>query len=310
MKEKEITQNSLAAWMLASRPKTLSAAAVPVMVATSIAYVDALPNGIVALADFLEPAKGFNILAAVLCFLFAFVMQIDANFINDYFDCVRGNDDETRLGPLRACAQGWVTLPAMRKAMMITTIIACLIGFPLALIGGWRMILVGIACVVFCFLYTTCLSYWGLGDVLVLVFFGIVPTCCSYYVETGMAPTSRVWAMSVAVGLVVDLLLIINNYRDIDNDKKAGKRTIAVFLGRDLMQALYSTFMFVGIVCLLGNYPGIPSFVSSVILATLHLSTYKQMERIRKGKELNIILGKTARNIFLYGILSSISIIL
>lgn len=300
MNDSNVKTNGLKAWFLAARPKTLSAAAVPVMEATAMAWKNHCSDGCVP----------FDVLAMVLCFLFAFVMQIDANFVNDYYDCVRGNDDETRLGPKRACAQGWVTLSAMRKAMVITTILACMVGLPLAVIGGWEMVLVGMACVAFCFLYTTCLSYWGLGDVLVLVFFGIVPTCCSYYVETGMVPTSRVWAMSVAVGLVVDLLLIINNYRDIDNDKRAGKRTLAVFLGRDLMQALYSTFMFIGIVSLLCCYPGIPSFVSSVILMTLHLSTYKQMERIRKGKELNIILGKTARNIFLYGILSSLSIIL
>ena len=96
--------------------------------------------------------------------LFAFAMQIDANFINDFYDFVNGTDDaETRLGPRRACAQGWVTLDAMKKAIALTTCLACVIGLPLALYGGLEMIAVGVACVVFAFLYTTFFSYQGLS---------------------------------------------------------------------------------------------------------------------------------------------------
>lgn len=310
MKEEIVRQNSLKAWVLASRPKTLTAAAVPVMVATAMALVDAPSHGIVPLGCLFASLKGLNILAIILCFLFAFVMQIDANFVNDYYDGVRGNDDETRLGPLRACSQGWISLSAMRKALVITTILACVIGLPLAVIGGWKMILVGIACVLFCFLYTTCLSYWGLGDLLVLVFFGIVPTTCTYYVETGMMPTWQVWVMSVAVGLVIDLLLIINNYRDIENDRRAGKRTVAVFFGKRFMERLYAVLMPLGVVALMVSYPGIISMLSAMILLGIHLKTYKKMKEIGEGRELNVILGMTARNIFLYGILSSLSIIL
>lgn len=309
-KEEVVKQNSLKAWVLASRPKTLAAAAVPVMVATAMALVDAPSHGIVPWSCIFASMKGLNILAIILCFLFAFVMQIDANFVNDYYDGVRGNDDETRLGPLRACSQGWVTLSAMRKALIVTTLLACLIGLPLAVIGGWKMILVGIACVLFCFLYTTCLSYWGLGDLLVLVFFGIVPTTCSYYVETGMMPTWQVWVMSVGVGLVIDLLLIINNYRDIENDRRAGKRTLAVFFGKRFMEMLYFILMPIGVIALIVCIPGNAPVCSAVILLWIHYDTYKKMKKIGQGRELNVILGKTARNIFLYGILSSISIIL
>lgn len=148
--------------MLASRPKTLTGAAVPVMIGLAFAARD------LGLDD-------FGWMPALLCVLFAFIMQIDANFINDYFDFVRGNDDETRLGPRRACAQGWITPKAMRRAIIITTVIACCIGLPLVIYGGLEMILVGAFCVVFCFLYTTLLSYLGLGDVLVLVFSALFP---------------------------------------------------------------------------------------------------------------------------------------
>ena len=151
MEEPVIKTNSAKAWLLAARPKTLSGAAVPVMIGVSQAYTDA--------QAFYEEGT-FSWLAAVLCLLFAFAMQIDANFINDFFDFANGTDDvETRLGPRRACAQGWVKLDAMKKAIAATTCIACIIGLPLAYFGGLEMIPVGILCVVFAFLYTTFFSY-------------------------------------------------------------------------------------------------------------------------------------------------------
>ena len=169
MNEVDVKVNSFKAWVLASRPKTLSGAAVPVMIGTAMAIHDTLYD--------------IRIVPAILCFLFAFLMQIDANFINDYFDFVKGTDDETRLGPKRACAQGWITKPAMRRGIALTTILSCIVGLPLIFYGGWQMIAVGAVCVLFCFLYTTCMSYMGLGDVLVIVFFGFVPVCLTYYLE-------------------------------------------------------------------------------------------------------------------------------
>lgn len=307
MNDNIVKKNSVKAWFLAARPKTLSAAAVPVMVATAMAWVDGNGVGEWSLAS---SANGFNYLAAVLCFLFAFVMQIDANFVNDYFDCVRGNDDETRLGPKRACAQGWISLSAMRKALIVTTLLGCAVGLPLAFIGGWEMIMVGIACVVFCFLYTTCLSYWGMGDLLVLVFFGLVPVCCTYYVETQAFPPLAVWLNSLAVGLVIDTLLIVNNYRDIDNDTKAGKRTLAVFVGRKAMGVIYLLVGIAAVVIAAWDVLSNPFNTMMFVWIIFHLSTWRAMVTIGQGKELNKVLGMTARNIFLFGILLSLDIIL
>ena len=174
MNESNVTTNSLKAWFLAARPKTLPGAAVPVMIGIASAisqYGDAVRVG-----------------AAVLCMLFALVMQIDANFVNDYFDFMKGTDDEKRLGPKRACAQGWITAVAMRRGLLYTTLLACVIGLPLVYYGGWEMILIGFACVVFCFLYTISFSYLGLGDVLVLVFFGLVPVCMTYWLVAPPTP--------------------------------------------------------------------------------------------------------------------------
>ena len=241
LEENNVKTNSFRAWLLAARPKTLTGAAVPVMIGAALTIAD----------------HGWQIgwLPCVLCFLFAFIMQIDANFVNDYFDFVRGNDDAaTRLGPLRACSMGWVTASAMRKALVITTALGCAVGLPLVLFGGFEMILVGAVCVLFCFLYTTKLSYLGLGDLLVLVFFGIVPVCLTYYLclpeESSRTVTLSVFLSSLACGFVIDTLLLINNNRDIDNDRRDGKMTLVVRVGHRGGEMLY---LLSGIVALLLN---------------------------------------------------------
>jgi 1,4-dihydroxy-2-naphthoate octaprenyltransferase len=294
--------NSLKAWFLAARPKTLTGAAVPVMIGVSLAWVDAKQYG----------DDTFQWLAAVLCFLFAFVMQIDANFINDFFDFANGTDDiETRLGPRRACAQGWVTLDAMKRAIAITTCLACVIGLPLVWFGGLEMILIGLICVIFCFLYTTHFSYMGLGDLLVLVFFGIVPVCISYYLHLHTV-TWQVFLASIACGMVIDALLIVNNFRDRDQDREAGKNTIIVRLGAESGLQLYLA-VGIGAMILGGTFwiNGHPlAFFLPFIYFVLHVFTYLKIKRIEKGKALNLCLGETARNIFIYGICVSLGILL
>ena len=299
--EQRIAENSWKAWLLATRPKTLISAIIPVCIAAAWAFV--------------HGGNDINILPLVLCFAFAIVMQIDANFINDYFDFKRGNDNETRLGPKRACAQGWIKPRSMFHAIILTTIIASAIGFPLIFFGGYQLILLGLACVVFCFLYTTHLSYWGLGDVLVLVFFGLVPVLGTYYLVALLGSTVfnlDVVVSSINCGLVIDLLLIVNNFRDIDNDKAAGKKTLVVYIGKK-----NTLFLYCGIgvaVLLLGGLFLIHSNLMACLLPLLflpfHISTFIEMKTIDKGKELNKVLGKTARNIFIYGLLLSLGILL
>ena len=299
--EQRIAENSWKAWLLATRPKTLISAIIPVCIAAAWAFV--------------HGGNDINILPLVLCFAFAIVMQIDANFINDYFDFKRGNDNETRLGPKRACAQGWIKPKSMFHAIILTTIIASAIGFPLIFFGGYQLILLGLACVAFCFLYTTHLSYWGLGDVLVLVFFGLVPVLGTYYLVALSGSTLfnlDVVVSAINCGLVIDLLLIVNNFRDIDNDKAAGKKTLVVYIGKK-----NTLFLYCGIgvaVLLLGGLFLIHSNLMACLLPLLflpfHISTFIEMKTIDKGKELNKVLGETARNIFIYGLLLSIGILL
>ena len=291
----EVKQNSAKAWFLAARPKTLTGAAVPVMIALAMAVHDSEYH--------------VTWLPALLCLLFAFIMQIDANFVNDFFDWRRGNDDEaTRLGPLRACSQGWVTPKAMVKALAITTVLASVVGLPLVFYGGWEMILVGVACVACSVLYTTTLSYLALGDVLVLLFFGIVPVCFSYYIQTHEI-TMRVFLMSLLCGIVIDNLLIVNNYRDIDNDRRDGKKTLIVLLGKKTGLALYLCFGLIAAVGVFFISNGTALNLVMIAYVAIHCLTFMRMRKL-KGKKLNIVLGDTARNIFVFGMLASVVLLL
>ena len=305
-----IKTNSLSAWILAVRPKTLTGAIVPVMIGTAWAWK-------------MGGAENFRFFPALLCFLFAFLMQIDSNFINDYFDCVKGSDDkETRLGPKRACTEGWITLPAMRIGLVITSLLASLVGLPLVFYGGWQMVLVGAACVLFAFLYTTFFSYLGLGDVLVLVFFGIIPVTFTTYVilpSTLQGVYPEVIMTSIACGLVIDTLLIVNNYRDRDNDKKSGKMTLIVRIGAKKAEKLYN---FLGLLAIIftiqGRFSldnnGWKAYVIPLIIyipyILLHTKTQRYMVQIKQGRELNKVLALTARNILIYGILTTIVVLI
>lgn len=306
MDETNVRVNSLKAWILAARPKTLTGAAVPVMIG-------------IACAVAMYGWCGIRVVPAVLCMLFALIMQVDANFINDYFDFMKGTDDEQRLGPKRACAQGWITASAMRSGLFVTTLLACIVGLPLVYYGGWEMIMVGLACVVFCFLYTISFSYIGLGDLLVLVFFGIVPVCMTYWLTAPpTALTSIPFAvvlMSIACGLIIDTLLVVNNYRDIENDRRAGKLTLIVRIGERgglvlyLMLGLVGTILAIVGVVLLDWHDGQWTQSLLIIYTPFHTWAFNEMRYIRKGAELNRVLGLTARNMFIFGLLASAALV-
>lgn len=306
-----VRTNGLRAWMLATRPRTLTGAAAPVLIGASCALTSGL---------------SVSMLAFACCLLFAFVMQIDANFVNDYFDFKKGTDRTDRLGPERACAQGWVTPRAMRFAILLTTLMGCLCGLPLIAFGGWWMLLVGATCVAGCILYTTYLSYRGWGDVLVVVFFGLVPVFFTYWCmcgygtiallswqTQGIATNSyfSVLSLGLAMGFATDCLLMVNNYRDVEQDKVSGKRTFVVRFGRE---AGLNTYLWFGIlaalivaVTLLSDgarwYLTLPLLLIYILL---HISTARKMQLLT-GRALNRVLGLTARNIFVFGVLTALA---
>lgn len=305
-----IQTNSCKAWFLAARPKTLTGALVPVAIALALAWHDlAAPNTLGTSGEaFSSPA--FQLWPAVLCMLFACMMQIDANLVNDYYDCKRGIDAEDRLGPERACAQGWVTMSAMKKALVLVTTLSALIGLPLIWWDGWSMVLVGLACIIFCYLYTTLLSGKAMGDVLVLVFFGIIPVCITYYLQTGTVSAPCFW-LSVGCGLATDNLLIVNNFRDINTDKLHGKITLVTLIGRQASLVLY---LVLGITAAqLALHFTQPTHDVSVVPLCLYillvLLNCRQLVKIGQGKALNAVLGKTALSILVYGIAVCIAIL-
>ena len=293
-----IQTNSFKAWILAARPKTLTGAAIPVMLGCALAFM----------------FGKFNLVPACLCFLFAFLMQIDANFINDLFDFLKGSDREDRLGPERACSQGWITPKAMGIGIGVTTFTACIVGLCLLFFSGWEMIPVGIACVIFAFLYTAGpypLAYHGWGDLLVLIFFGFVPVGCTYYVMAGDWNTS-VTITSLACGLIIDTLLMVNNFRDRDQDAVSGKRTLVVRFGAKAGLGMY---LFLGLIaCWLCFYFLLIGKIYAVLLPQLyliaHINTTRRMAAINHGKALNSILGETSRNILIFGITLTLGLIL
>ena len=296
MNEDNVRTNSLKAWILASRPKTLTAALVPVIMACALAY----------------HAGCFRWFPAVVCMVFAALMQISSNLINDLYDYLKGSDRrEDRLGPRRAVTEGWITVRAMRIGIIAVIVPACVAGCLLVGQAGLWLVVVGALCVVFAFLYTTVLSYLGLGDVLVVVFFGLVPVCATYYIMAGALP-AEVVLCSLASGIVTDTLLTLNNYRDRDADRRSGKRTLIVTFGERFGLVFY---LLLGVVsCLLALSLLFFGMKAAALLPLLyllpHIRTWLRMKAIRSGRALNRILGLTSRNILIFSLLLSAGIVI
>ena len=298
-----IRTNSAYAWLLAARPKTLTAALIPVMLGSGLAFSDG----------------SFHTAEAVLCLLFACLMQVAANFINDLFDYQKGSDREDRLGPKRACAEGWITPRAMKAGIGVALLLACLCGLSVVYLtwdglphGGWELVVLGVTCLLFAFLYTTFLSYRGWGDLLVLVFFGFVPVGGTYYVQTGLL-NADVLVLSVVAGLVIDTLLTINNYRDIEQDRVSGKMTLIVRFGASFGRQFYLALGIAAVLlCLWFVYSGRLTWLEFIyapcIYFYMHLMTWRRMCLIRQGEKLNSILGETSRNMLFLGILLSVAL--
>jgi len=214
-------------WLLASRPKTLPAALVPVMVGSALAERDG----------------AFQWQASALCLGFALLVQIGTNFANDYFDFLRGADSPERVGPKRAVAAGLVSPRAMLVATLLVFCAAFVVGLGLVCFGGWGLLPLGVVCIACGLAYTGGpypLAYNGLGDVFVFLFFGLVAVATTYFVQAG-SPGLDVWLAASAIGLLSTNLLVANNYRDRDGDGRVGKRTLVVILGERAARIQYAT---------------------------------------------------------------------
>lgn len=193
---------------------------------------------------------GFRWIPALLCLVFALLAQIASNLANEYFDFRKGLDKKGREGFRRGVTEGDISPRAMLIATLLTLGLACLCGCGLIFYGGWWLIAVGVAVVIFALAYSAGpypLSHHGLGDVAVVVFFGIVPVCLTTWLQTGDTSCLRYsFPVSLGIGFVAANVLIVNNYRDMDDDSAVGKLTTVVIFGRKKMARVYLFDAFVG----------------------------------------------------------------
>ena len=221
-------------WLMAARPRTLPAAVAPVLVGTS-------------LAGFAHVFYPLRFVAALLGALF---IQVGTNLSNDYSDARRGADAEDRLGPVRVTAGGLVPPRQVLIATYVSFGLAVLFGIYLVAVAGWQLLIVGAASILAGVAYTggpKPYGYEGLGEVFVFLFFGVVAVAGSFFVQVKMLDWEA-FALAVPVGLLAAAILIVNNVRDIDSDRRAGKRTLAVRLGRERTRVMFAAVVYLAYV--------------------------------------------------------------
>ncbi|MCB0195601.1 MAG: 1,4-dihydroxy-2-naphthoate polyprenyltransferase [Anaerolineae bacterium] len=290
--------SQLQIWLLASRPKTLPAAAAPVLVGTAVAIGE----------------HAFRLGPALAALLGALLIQIGTNFANDVFDFKKGADTTQRLGPMRVTQAGLLSPEQVMSGMWLTFGLATIIGLYLVFVGGWPIVVIGLLSIISGIAYTGGpfpLGYNGLGDLFVFIFFGLVAVCGTYYVQAGTVSPASVWA-AVPVGLLATAILVVNNLRDIDTDRVAGKKTLAVRFGEQATQIEY--FLLLGLsyiipplMWLLGLAP------IGVLLTWLSVPMIKPLHHLimhEKGRPLNMALAGTARLELVYSVLLSLGFVL
>ncbi len=308
-------------WYLAARPKTWSASVAPVLVAVALAY----SKGVV------------NVPISLLCLGVALFAQIASNYANDYFDFIKGADTEERTGPDRAVAKGWVSPKSVLIASIVSLSLAVCCGVAVVVMTKWWLILVGIAVAIAVYGYSAGpypLAYRGLGDIAVMLFYGIVPVCGTIIAITGDI-TLRGFLLSLSMGFVSTNILVVNNYRDYENDMAANKRTSIVMYGQGFGTMLYifcaAMALISGVLALcitdsvgetlvgrtdifMQSVGYVKESISEIFrsqkfwlvvfvieFALLQFIAWRRLQ-IRQGKELNDVLAMTSRNVLIWAI--------
>lgn len=279
-------------WWQAARPRTLPAAAAPVLMGTAMASRDGALH---------LPSAGAAMAGALL-------LQVGTNYANDYYDFMKGADTEARLGPTRATASGLVTPPVMKRAFVLVFALAFALGLGLVARAGWPVLVIGVASIACGILYTggpRPLGYLGLGDVLVLVFFGPVALAGTYYVQALQWSGAAVIA-GLGPGLIATALLAVNNLRDAETDVEAGKKTLAVRFGRGFAKAEYAAALLtaaaVPVVLWLG-FDGPRWCLLATLACAAAAPSVAAVLRAEPGDRLQGALAGTGRLLALYGLL-------
>ena len=284
-------------WLLAIRPKTLPAATASAIVGSAAAFHE----GVFAWGP------------ALACLLVALLLQIGANLANDVFDYYRGADTHARLGPMRVTQAGLLKPGQVLLGMWTVFGLAALLGLYLFLEAGWPVLLIGVSCIAAAIAYTGGpfpFGYYGLGDLVVFIFFGLVAVCGTYFVQAGWVSPLALWS-SLPMGFLITAILVVNNLRDIVTDRQAGKKTLAVRLGEQGTRWEY-------LLCLAAAYltplvMGAFGFPFWTLLAWLSLPLAVSQTRqvwTQSGRPLNLTLAGTGRLTLVYALLFSFGLVL
>jgi 1,4-dihydroxy-2-naphthoate polyprenyltransferase len=295
---RDATPGTLGRWVMATRPATLTAAAAPILVGTGCAWA----------------AGGFRAGPALAALAGAFLLQVGANLANDLFDFQKGADTPERLGPTRVVQSGLLSPDAVRAGMAVTFGLALLVGVYLVWVAGPVIVVIGLLSMAAAVAYTGGpypLAYNGLGDIAVFIFFGFVAVGGTAFVQAGHVPPLA-WIAAIPVGTLTTAILVVNNVRDMETDAAAGKRTLAVRLGRRgtvaeyalLLGVAYATPIGLVLAGRLSAWALLP-----LITAPLAVVLYRRV-RDQRGRALNPALGGTARLLFLFGALFALGIVL
>lgn len=285
-------------WIEAARPKTLPAAVIPVLVGTAFA----------------QAAGAASLAKAAICLVFSLLVQIGTNFANDYFDFVQGADTHERVGPRRAVAAGIVAPRTMLVATVLVLGAAFAVGLLLVAEGGWILLPVGVVSIVCAIAYTGGpypLGYNGLGDLFVFIFFGLVAVGATFYVQAH-AVTWPVIAAASAVGLLAANILVANNYRDVETDAKAGKRTLVVRFGRRFALWQYALSALAALLCapalMVGGWRW--PVLLPLLLAPWAMRLTHRLGASCDPREQIAVLADTAKFLAAFGVLLSAGVVL
>lgn len=290
-----MSNSSIHVWILAARPKTLWASIAPVIMGTAMAVADGR----------------FHLPSALAAFFGAILIQIGTNFANDYFDFIKGADTQERLGPTRATQAGLVRPEAMKKAFIVAFGLAFLLGIYLVWRGGWPIVIIGLASIFLGVLYTAtpfALGYTGLADIFVLIFFGPVAVAGTYYVQA-LTVTREAIIAGLAPGLISVALLTVNNLRDIEQDRKAGKKTMAVRFGKTFAQMEYVLTLLAALFIATYLYRTEEKSIALLLVWGLLLLAYpaiKTVFRFDDARMLNGVLASTGQLLLFYSLIFAI----
>ncbi|NOR24315.1 MAG: 1,4-dihydroxy-2-naphthoate polyprenyltransferase [Desulforhopalus sp.] len=293
----EKVSSKIGLWLLAIRPKTLPAAVGPVAVGSAVAFRDGK----------------FTLIPAFCCLLGAVLLQIGVNLANDYFDFKNDIDSEERLGPVRVTQSGLIPPGEVKRGMILCLFLAALVFLYLAVLGGWPIVLIGAASVLAALAYSGGpfpLASNGLGEIFVFIFFGLVAVGGTYLIQAGQLTWVAMLA-AVPPGLLITAIMVVNNLRDIDTDRKAGKNTLAVILGRSRTIAEYKLLLlFSYLVPPAMIVTGVAEIYILLPLFTLPMALLlaKRVAQ-EKGALLNELLAGTAKLSLVYSLLFAVGLV-